>query len=597
MTRNAHDGARYIRYVSFCRAMERWGLRLRTRAHARDPKRLEALSRDLVASGIDLDAESVLRAANAAARTAFALLLMPALTSPAFLGYTAAAALGLLAILAPFAMGQAVLAYPGSQARRRAAEVMRTYTRAGNLMIMSVRHEPSIPKAVKFASRDRTAFARELRDCAWGVLMGRHSSFEEALQELGNKWSEYGGDIKSSLNALVTASREGTEEGKRRALERANNAMISGAKRRIEEYSLSLSTPSMILFGLGILLPLMVGSFLPMLSWDIWTNPSGDLGGGGFGERGSLMQAAILMDVVFPGIAYIVASEAISRHPMEFATERLAANKNCAGILLAMSTLACAGTFVAVNYMDGLMSALTLTLSLTVPTSIVLVRVWSQPTLRGMTPECHEDLLFRAGARMLEGENLEAALSRAGLEIGGGASSIATQWALGLAEISRTESTERGGGGSSMDEGNALEGLAIVRDAASKNESDAGMLAMDLASYIRDLRELEGSLKRRLKPTVSMMRMTAHVLGPIVLGITYAIFISLSSIAAAEDGLAGQEALFLVMALFLAETNAVVCYFVWGIEGRKQMQRLARSIGACLVISELIYSATALAAT
>jgi hypothetical protein len=522
---------------------------------------------------------------------------MPALASIVFLDHAAAAVLSLLAVFAPLAMTQAVLAYPGSQARKRAAEVMRTYTRAGNLMIMSVRHEPSIPKAVKFASRDCSAFATELRRCAWSVLMGRHSSFEEALQELGDKWSRFGGDVKSSINALVTASREGTEEGKRRALERANNAMISGVKRRIEEYSLSLSTPSMILFGLGILLPLMVGSFLPMLSWDIWTSPSGELGEREFGDGKSMMQAVVLMDVVFPGIAYIVASEAISRHPMEFAIERLVVKKGSLGIVLAMFASACAGACVAVTYMNGLALTIALTLSLTVPTGGVLIRIGRQPASSDTTPDGHEDLLFRAGARMLEGENLEAALSRAGREIGGSATSMATQWALGLAEVSRAESKEKGGNATSMDGGNASEGLAIVRDAASKNELDAGMLAMDLASYIRDLRELEGALKRRLKPTVSMMRMTAHVLGPIVLGVTYAIFISLSSIAAAENGLTGQEPLFLVMALFLAETNAVVCYFVWGIEGRKQTSRLARSIGTCLVISESIYSATALAAT
>jgi hypothetical protein len=95
-------------------------------------------------------------------------------------------------------------------------------------------------------------------------------------------------------------------------------------------------------------------------------------------------------------------------------------------------------------------------------------------------------------------------------------------------------------------DGNVLEGLKIVRGSASKDELSAGMLAMDLAAYLKDLGDLESTLKSRLRPTISMMRMTTHALAPIVLGVTFSIYMSLSSIAGGtEDMSAGS--LFLVL--------------------------------------------------
>jgi hypothetical protein len=54
------------------------------------------------------------------------------------------------------------------------------------------------------------------------------------------------------------------------------------------------------------------------------------------------------------------------------------------------------------------------------------------------------------------------------------------------------------------------------------------------------------------------------------------------------------EVFFLVLGVFLAETNAVVAYFVWGIEGKRDRRELLRSLGACILVSGLVYSATAM---
>jgi hypothetical protein len=141
----------------------------------------------------------------------------------------------------------------------------------------------------------------------------------------------------------------------------------------------------------------------------------------------------------------------------------------------------------------------------------------------------------------------------------------------------------------------AAEGLKVVRRASQKDEAGAGLLAMDIASYLRELREVEAALKTRLKPTLSMMRMSALFMGPLVLGITYAIFLSIGSIADGGQG-TSPGTMFILLGVFLAEMNAIVCYFIWGIQGDRDWHRLLRSTGASMAISQLVYSATAFVA-
>jgi hypothetical protein len=119
---------------------------------------------------------------------------------------------------------------------------------------------------------------------------------------------------------------------------------------------------------------------------------------------------------------------------------------------------------------------------------------------------------------------------------------------------------------------------------------------MDLAAYLKDLDDLVVALGMRLRPIVSMMKVTAYALAPVVLGVTFAMYISLSSIAGAGPDPRSASSFLLVLGVFLAQTNAAVMFFVWGMEGKRDRRELMASIGQSILCSEMIYSATALVA-
>lgn len=596
------DGTRsgHPRYVRLCRRLETIGTRIRvrprkTRGHVRSIGRLTSAI-DL--SGMDVDAETVVSAARASVALgaiSAAILILPAV---ALLGSQYLALIVVLLAVSILMVREAILSFPESAAKKQADELLRAAPEMANLMIMSLRHEPSLSKAIRFASTKDNAFSHELRRCVWTVVMGKHSSFEESLQEVGERWSKYCGELKASLHSMVTASCESTADGKRRALDRANQAMISGAKRRIEDYALSLSTPSMVMFGLGILLPLMVGSFLPMLSWDIWSLGDGAGSSAATDQSPAVVQTVFIMNVLFPAIGILVALNSVTRHPLE---REGMDNGNARPPWIKVVAVICASIVLVafcVMELEGIMRPLAVVVAAVAPGALFLIATGRGSGDRHAAPPNVqlEDTLFRTGARMLEGENFESALNKAGQDASDAGSRttrmLSFRSLISGEDFDRAPALARNSGGS-----NALEGLRVVREAATKDELAAGLLAMDIASYLKDLRDLESTLKSRLKPTVSMMRMTSYALGPVVLGITYAIYLSLGGVTASGTGGIGAELFLIVLGAFLAETNAVVTYFLWGLEGGRNRSTLLRALGTCILVSEMVYVSTALVAS
>ena len=596
------DGTRsgHPHFVRLCKRLETVGTRIRikarrTRGHDRS---IQRLSSAIDLSGMEVDAETVVSAARTSVALGAILAAIPIVPAVALLGSQYLVPIGISIAVSVLMAREAILSFPESAAKKQADELLRASPEMANLMIMSLRHEPSLSKAIRFASTKDNAFSHELRRCVWTVVMGKHSSFEESLQEVGERWSKYCDELKASFHSMVTASCESTADGKRRALDRANQAMISGAKRRIEDYALSLSTPSMIMFGLGILLPLMVGSFLPMLSWDIWSLGSGADGSAAMDQSPAIVQTVFIMNVLFPAIGVLVALNSVTRHPLE--RERMN-NGNAPPSWIKVVAVICASiglVALCALELDGTIQSLAILVTAVTPGALFLIATGRSSGDRHASPSNVqlEDTLFRTGARMLEGENFESALNKASQGVSDASSRttrmLSFRSLISGGDFDRARAWAPGSGGS-----NALEGFRVVREAATKDELAAGLLAMDIASYLKDLRDLESTLKSRLKPTVSMMRMTSYALGPVVLGITYAIYLSLGGVTASGTGGIGAGLFLLVLGTFLAETNAVVTYFLWGLEGGKNRSTLFCALGTCILVSEIVYASTALVAS
>ncbi len=583
-----HDapGDGYSRMVSH---LSWTGARLRFR-----PGRTgRGLADDLVMAGLTLDPGAVSIAGKFAALLVFVSAMAGALSLGALTGLWFPVVTPALAAAGSIAAHALILSHPSRAASRLMKEVMRDSMGGTNLMIMSLRQEQSLPSAMVFASKGTGAFRRELRRCTWDVMMAKHAGFEEALQALGDRFGRYCNEFKTSMDALVTASCESTPDGLRRALDRANEAMVSGAKRRIEEYALSLSTPSMVMFGIGILLPLMIGSFLPMLSWDLWSTGDGVRDVGVPGGLAVTPETVLVMNLLFPVIALSVALGTSSRHPFHGGGGSTGKRVRW-HLLAAVMLVSSAGVACSVLMLDGLLEALGVLWSATGPAAALLATIESAGGHSESSSPALESALFRTGARMAEGKNFEKAFAESAAEARGSPGSVLRRLCLSSFMPAGKRDDMELPAALQGDTRNCLEAIEVVKKASTKDELGAGVLAMDLATYLKDLSDLDATLRLRLRPMVSMMRTTAYALAPVVLGVTFAMYLSLASIAGVESEPGEAGGFLLVLGLFLAETNASVMYFVWAVEGGCDRGALMTSIGQCVLCSGMVYSATAL---
>jgi hypothetical protein len=562
----------------------------------REAKDMAELAHDIRRGRLPIAPETVLMASRVAAFLTAAGFASVSVLLALLMGLKQSLLMLLLTAISSILVCEAVKGYPRMLSRRNAAEVVKDSTSAINLMVMSLRREPSLSNAIAFSSSRKDSFSAELKACTWGVIMGRFASFEEALQSLGEHWSDLGSELKTAMNALITASCEATEDGRRRALDRANNAAVLGVKRRIEEYTLSLSTPSMIMFGLAILLPLMVGSFLPMMSWNVWTGSEGALAPGTGIRPIGLPQIVFIMNIMFPAIGLLVAMGSVTKHPLERRSKgAMASLRGSWRVILPTASCSLALVCLAVFWLEGVDRAAAALVCSTAPISAVLMYLGSRRSSSSHeAQDASEEALFRMGARMVEGQNYESALSGACKDDKGALKVHVEGSLLGGSFHTFDERVWTAGKGGS--DGKVYEAFRVVREAAAKDERAAGLLAMDLATYIRDLRETERSLRSRLKPTIAMMRMTSFVLAPVVLGVTFAMYMTLGAIAEGGMSSLGPGTFLLVLGVFLAESNAIVQYFVWGIEGRSSSETLVLSLGSCVLVSEILFVATAIIA-
>lgn len=554
----------------------------------------KGLPEELALAGLRVDACSVAVASKSAALISFSSISCVALLAWLFGARTILFLFPVFATAASVSAHILMMSHPARAGARLMKEVLSGSMSGTNLMIMSLRQEQSLSSAIMFASEGDSAFQKELRRCVWEVVMAKHSGFEEAVQRMGDRFARHSSEFKSSMDALVTASCEATPEGLRRALDRANNAMVAGAKRRIEEYALSLSTPSMVMFGLGILLPLMVGSFLPMLSWDLWSGGDGTGGARVPGEIAVTPETVLIMNFLFPAVALLVAIGTASRHPLVRAPNRSGAGVQLPGLAGVIASTA-AGVLLSTHFLEGVFEALGLLWSSVGPASVWLATKSAGYSRAPSAEHALEGALFRTGARMAEGKNFEKAFAESATEAKGEAGPLLRELSLAALMPSGDPSPDGARTASRMGRSNSLDALDVVWRASAKDEQAAGMLAMDLAAYLKDLNDLALTLRIRLKPIISMMKMTAYALAPLVLGVTFAMYVSLSSIAGSVADTDAAGPFLVVLGLFLAETNAVVMYFVWGIDGGSDRRQLMSSIGQSVLCSEIVYSATALA--
>jgi Flp pilus assembly protein TadB len=432
--------------------------------------------------------------------------------------------------------------YPLSLAKRLRLRSLGKSPEIVCYMVMSLNLVPSLERAVQFAAENgEEPLSSALRKVIWSVETRQSLSVDDSFMDFAAEWSGDGEELKMALYSIRGAVSEKTKEGRERVLEKATESALAGTRRRIEEFASGLSGPSTILFALGILLPLVVGSMLPMMAigtLDVSNLESGLSTGGD--PRATAVITVLLMDVAFPGVAFAYAYSVIGKRPGTSSPPRVATGK--AGLLGPAAIAALLATLafvVAAGGSEGglIVAALLVLGAISLPAAYLLASAASRARAerkRMMTMESEfPDALFQLGRRVAEGVPLESAFPFVGGRMKD--SEIGRLFAcIGVAMGSSGLSPE-----SALfdDELGALRNIgsrtirAALRSVVSSSEMDprtAGKMMMDFSGYLRDLQKTDHEIRLQLSGISENMRNTATLFAPLIMGVTVGLFALLS---------------------------------------------------------------------
>jgi hypothetical protein len=120
-------------------------------------------------------------------------------------------------------------------------------------MSISLKQTPNLERALIFAASNLHGYlGNDLKRVCGKVLLGEVSC-KEGLMEIGGKWYKEAREFSEALKLLISYSENPREEFINEALRIVHEETFE----RMEKYSRSLKMPSMIILGLGVILPLL----------------------------------------------------------------------------------------------------------------------------------------------------------------------------------------------------------------------------------------------------------------------------------------------------------------------------------------------------
>jgi len=172
-------------------------------------------------------------------------------------------ALGLLLI--PFGLTYYIQNYPLRAAESEKMSSIARIPEIVNYMVMSMKLTPNLERAVEFAGEHgKGKIAEDLKELTWQSRMGTFKTIEEGLDELAYKWGRYSDEFKHSLMLIRSSIIEVDDAKRTLLLDKAVTDVLEGIKDDMERYAAEMKEPSIYLYYVGVLLPLMLIIMLPI---------------------------------------------------------------------------------------------------------------------------------------------------------------------------------------------------------------------------------------------------------------------------------------------------------------------------------------------
>lgn len=429
----------------------------------------------------------------------------------------------------------------------------------------------SIDTAIRSMSEDGPVNSKMLFSKAIRLVDTKGSkTLTEGLDSVLAQVPREGDGYPRAVLMAVSASESSDDQTRERMLRDAADIALESVRTMGESYGASLMVPCTVIFGIGIIVPMILMSILPLLNI-----------GGMFGSFAVDQRVVVLVTLVLVPSAILMVSLQVRRDNPFVSSPEGKRNLRCAAPLLLSIPLAL--VFADIGGNDGEVFLYSLA-----PACVATLLLMSDIVHKEKGRRAHEqslmDCIFDLGNRMISGSNFETASVDA--------MASRKECATVSESLSREYDLSRGDVGSAISrtvnpisEEMSLT-LRNIHMCSTKDADDAGRLAITLGKQFQNRRETMKSLELKLKSATDMMVGTAMFFAPMVLGMSVSMLEPLSRI----KGFVSMDGTSLILAVYLIELCALISLLVSSLRSREGLEDLVWRFCFMCPVSLLVFS-------
>ncbi len=227
------------------------------------------------------------------------------------MGFDITSPIGLILYISPFLVSAIVAYYlmnfPYSQAEKERIRSLTYIPEIVNYFVMAMKVNPNLERALEFvAEHGHGRIAEDIQKLVWDIKVGKYRTVEEALDNLAWKWGSYSDEFKHALMLIRSSTMEADETKRNALLDRALQDVLDGIREKMDMYSRAMHQPSVYLYYLGVMLPLILIIIAPVGAL---------MGGGQLAILAKFPVMVILYNIIIPVSAFFMARNILEKRP------------------------------------------------------------------------------------------------------------------------------------------------------------------------------------------------------------------------------------------------------------------------------------------
>ncbi|RLJ00713.1 MAG: hypothetical protein DRP06_01325 [Candidatus Aenigmatarchaeota archaeon] len=396
-------------------------------------------------------------------------------------------------------------------------------------IVIYMRNFPNLEGALKFATANLTGpLAYDMQKMIWDVDIGSYRSMEQALLAYSERWKSSFRSFSDSINAIIY-SLYATGNRRRELLDEAIDIILTSLSERSNNYVINLASPVTLINALGILLPTLTLTMLPVITIFL---------------EDSISPALIFVfyDIVLPIVLVFAIKEILDKRVVTLPEPDISLHPD-----LPPENKFRIGNFFVSSYFIGVVilmpflylwyvnfSALSLQISYVITLGFfisfaIIFRLSSfqKIKLRGDIVEMEDEfkeLLFGLGQEIDRGIPLEVAIGKIMPTLKGHyASTLLKQIDVNIKYKNHTLEQavfdEKDGAIMQFPSKLIYSVLKAIVDASNKGTKIVSEIMISISRYLKNLHKTQESIQEKFSEVIGSMQMQATILLPLICAI------------------------------------------------------------------------------